>query len=427
MRNLLSTALCISLGVVPVAAQIRVHPTGVNVNAQGATTVFLTYGGLAGYEAVEALWCGALVSAAPAIGLRCDPLTIFGQLPLRYEHSAASGTNGLTDIMTIPPSVTRRAYQAAESGEPSAFYYVRRFRSVRGGGGAAGGGAPDQYVAVTCRMTGGGARAPLSLTDVRVSFLPEAPVLVVTPGEPLPAIEANIVYTGTGRLTGRWEVVLPGEELPAPEDLLTEATLPLEQRGTQRRYAQLARFNVFLPPNGRVVLPGPDPGRLPTTTDGVHYLLLRIEAASEKEGDSNLGSAGAGQGVVPGGAVAGFPMPMLRYIVGSGLTLPAEEPRARESLVLLTPVPNVQLDSLTALTFTWNALTHASLYRIEFETASGEPLLSALVAGDVAAYRVPPWFAARAAKRELRWRVLATDAAGRELARSRWRQHVWTQ
>ncbi|MBK6490075.1 MAG: hypothetical protein IPF98_25155 [Gemmatimonadetes bacterium] len=32
-----------------VAAQVRVNPTGVNVNTQGSTTVFLTYGGLAGY------------------------------------------------------------------------------------------------------------------------------------------------------------------------------------------------------------------------------------------------------------------------------------------------------------------------------------------------------------------------------------------
>jgi len=33
-----------------VAAQVRVNPTGVNVNTQGSTTVFLTYGGLAGYD-----------------------------------------------------------------------------------------------------------------------------------------------------------------------------------------------------------------------------------------------------------------------------------------------------------------------------------------------------------------------------------------
>jgi hypothetical protein len=411
-----NATLVASIAASPAAAQIRVNPTGVNVNTQGATTVFLTFGGLSGYEAAEAFWCGALIPATPAIGLRCDPSTLFGQLPLRYDRSGASGFSALTDIMTIPPSVTRRAYQAAEEGEPSAFYYVRRFRSLSG--------APDQYVAVTCRMAGGGARSPLSLTDVRVTFLPEIPVLHVTPDEPMPSIEAAITYTGTGRLTGRWEVVLPGEELPTVEDLLTEATMPLERRGTQRHYTQLSRFNIFLPPTGRMTLPGPEPSRLPTTADGVYYVLLRIEVSSEKEGNSDLGAVGAGQGVIPGGAVAGFPMPVLRYVVGSGEAIDPVN-TARETLLLLSPSADAPLDRATATTFTWQTLAQAALYRIEIETEDGAPLLSALVQGEVGAYRAPPLLAERAAGRAIRWRVVATDAAGRELARSAWRRHVW--
>ena len=71
-------------------AQIRVNPTGVNVNTQGASTVFLTYGGLAGYDAVEALWCGELINARPAVGLRCNPATIFGSLPLRFTQTTGN-------------------------------------------------------------------------------------------------------------------------------------------------------------------------------------------------------------------------------------------------------------------------------------------------------------------------------------------------
>ncbi|MDV7390110.1 hypothetical protein RZS08_02100, partial [Arthrospira platensis SPKY1] len=102
---------------------------------------------------------------------------------------------------------------------------------------------PDQFIAVTCRLTGGGARTPLALTDVQLMFDPDLPVLQVSPDEPLPPISARIAYNGTGRLVGRWEVVLPGEALPTPDDLLPEASLPLELRATQRRYTQLARFN----------------------------------------------------------------------------------------------------------------------------------------------------------------------------------------
>ncbi len=398
-------------------AQIRVNPTGVNVNAQGATTVFLTFGGVAGYQAVEALWCGELIPASPAIGQRCDPATIFGSLPLRYDLAVPSGTGALTDIMTIPPSVSRRAYQAAEVGAVSSFFYVRRFRSLLGG--------PDQYVAVTCRMTGGGARTPLSLTDVRVEFIPQATVLEVAEGERPPAWEAKIAYTGTGRLMGRWEIVLPGEDLPTTEDLLTEASLPVERRAGQRRYTQLSRFNLFLPPTGRVVLPGPDPGRLPTAVDGVYYLLLRVEATEDKEGDSDLGAVGAGTGVVAGGAVAGFPMPVLRYMVGSGQPVVADFSSELGGVTLLAPVAGASLDPAVPLTFTWQVPDGAAVSRIEIETAEGEPVLSALVSGAVAGYRAPPWLLERAQRAAIRWRVVATDPAGRELARSAWRPGRW--
>src|SRR5439155_21742231 len=126
---------------------------------------------------------------------------------------------------------------------------------------------------------------------------------------------ARIAYTGTGRLIGRWEVVLPGEEPPTSRDLLTEATLPLDQRGSQRRFTQLERFNVFLAPDGRATLPGPDMRLLPSAVEGTYRVLLRVEATDDCEGDSNLADAGAGTGVVHSGAVAGFPLPVLRYVV----------------------------------------------------------------------------------------------------------------
>jgi hypothetical protein len=413
---LLAAGLCL-VDASPVTAQVRVNPTGVNVNTQGNTTVFLTYGGLAGYEPVEALWCGELVNAAPALGLRCDPSTIFGSLPLRFNLATASGQNALTDIMTIPASVSRRAYQAAADGQGSAFYYVRRFASRSGG--------TDQYVAVTCRLAGGGARVPLALTDVQLEVAGDLPLLTVPQGSDVPPLEARIAYTGTGRLVGRWEIVLPGEELPTTEDLLTEATLPQERRGTQRSYTQLGRFNVFLPPTGRAVLPGPDPERLPSAVDGVYHILLRVEASPDKEGDSNLGAVGAGTGVVTSGGVAGFPMPMLRYVVGSGDVAPIATALAREHVALILPRAEAQVTRDSSFTFTWAASLQAALYRLELESASGVALYSALVAAPVASYRTPPFLAQRLGDASaIRWRVVATDAGGREVGRSAWRSFV---
>ena len=396
----------------PLAAQIRVNPTGVNVNTQGATTVFLTYGGLRGQVAVEAFWCGSLISATPARGLRCNPGTIFGSLQIRYDQSRVSGTL-LNDVMSIPASVSRRAYQDAARGNTSSFYYVRRFVSASG--------APDEYVAVTCRLAGGGARVPFALTDVAVNFESRAPVLFVERDAIVSSLAADIAYNGTGRLRGRWEVVLPGDERPTADDLLTEATLPPETRGTQRRYTELQRFNVFLPPTGRVVLPGPDVTRLPTTAEGTYLILLRIEAADDKEADSDRSAAAGGPagGIVHSGAVAGFPMPVLRYVVGSaGNESPVQ---VKDELMLLLPRDRAIVTRDSTLTVSWLDDRHAALYRVDFETDDGESVLNAVVSAGVPTYKAPPFLFERARGKSIRWRVTSIGVMGAELRHSRWR------
>jgi hypothetical protein len=388
-------------------AQIVVHPNGVNVNAQGATTVFLTYGGLgSAFQPADSEWCGELIPAAPALGLKCDPATLFGRLPARYDQSTRSGNGGFTDIMSIPPSVARRAYQAAEGGANSAFYYVRRF--VQTGGG------PDVYVTVTCRMAGGGARVPLALTAVRLGFTVETPVLFLAEGATAPEVSAEISYNGTGRLKGRWEVVRPGEELPESRDLLTEASLPLEERGTQKRYTELTRFNVFLAPTGKYVLPGPDVSRIPTTVAGTYLLLLRIEASDDKEGDSNLGTAGAGSGVLHSGAVAGFPLPTLRYLVGSG---GSELSPARG-----TGGGRLDPPELADGLFRWSGMVGAALYKLEVRGADGTELLTAFVAAKDVTYSVPPFLKEKAGDKPARWRLSALDAGGRTIRSSIWKE-----
>ncbi|MGQ0561041.1 MAG: hypothetical protein ACT443_04110 [Gemmatimonadota bacterium] len=411
MRNVVHAALLLVLLPLAADAQVRVNPTGVNVNSQGASTVFLTFGGVVNLEPVEAVWCGRLVPAAPDRGNKCDAATIFGRLPARYNLSRSNGAV-FTDIMSIPATVTRRAYEAALQGENSSFFYVRRFRNTAGG--------PDEYVAVTCRMAGGGARVPFALTYVDVRFDAEAPLLFLTAGTTPPPLRAEIQYNGTGTLRGRWEIVLPGEQLPAESDLLTEATLPPNERGLQKRYTQLERFNVFLPPTGRVTLPGPDPARLPVAIDGQYMVLLRIEASDDKEGDSSLAGAGAGQGIVHTGAVAGFPMPMLRYVIGSAASAEVERP-TRLQLGLVAPAAEASARADSALAMRWQAVQGAGFYRLELEKIAGTtPLFAAVIDPGHTTYEVPP-FAIANVQEPLRWRVLALDAQGRELRRSEWR------
>ncbi|MES9972580.1 MAG: hypothetical protein ABW092_21300 [Candidatus Thiodiazotropha sp.] len=390
-----------------------VNPNGVNVKASGVTTVFLTFQGLAaGQTAAESFWCGDVVTTAVSNTNPCLPGTLFGRLPARHDLSTVSGTAGLsnlTDIMTVPASVARRAYQAARSGAAANFFYVRRFS----------GGGPDQYVTVTCRMAGGGARTPLALTDVRLRF--------DTPGEDRPVYHfdsdqvpsplfAEIRYNGTGRLKGRWEVVMPGDLPPAPEDLLTEASLPMEQRARQRRYTLVDRFDIFLPPTGEVRLPGPDPRLLPHQVDGAYQLLLRIEASEEREGNSNTLS-----GVVRSGGVAGFPMPVLRYVIGT-----ASDGGGVISGKLLAISPAGEMAASALQTpFTWTTLPRVPLYLLEIRGQEGV-LLEAVVAGDQDRYLPPPWLFDNK-DLDLAWRITALDRHGNVDTRSAWQEFTITR
>jgi hypothetical protein len=393
-----------------VAQTIRVNPTGVNVNTSGATTVFLTFGQITNYRAADATFCGELIPAAPGLGLRCNPATIFGTLPARLDLSRGSGNQGFTDIMSIPPSIARRAYQAAVDGAESSFFYVRRFVSLTN--------APDQFVVVTCRLSGGGARTPFALTEVKVSFAvptSETATLFLKPGEKPPDVKADIAYTGTGRLRGRWEIVLPSEEPPAAEDLLTEASLPVEQRRVQRRYTQLSRFNEFLPPTGKFTLPGPDVTRLPVTIEGAYQILLRIETSDDKEGDSNLAAVGVGAGVLNNGAVAGFPMPVLRYFVGNaaGIT-------TAPTIALLLPADQASSLANRPLDFIWTTAPDVALYRLEIADDTGQLVLDALLPAGVNRYRAPTWV--RDHRTQLQWRVVTVSASGATSHETAWRR-----
>jgi hypothetical protein len=403
--------------VAPVRAVLTVNPNGVNVRASGPTTVFLTFQGLDPNErAVEAFWCGAVqpgvVGGAVTTLNPCVPGTLYGLLPLRHDQSRVSQSGSftnLTDIMTIPATVARRAYQDAAAGQPSDFFYVRRFTGGVGG---------DKFVVVTCRMSAAGARTPLALLDVRLAFSDErgeTPVLAVARGTPLPKFGATILYNGTGELRGRWELVLPGDLVPTEQDLLTEGTLPVEQRPLQRRYLLLERFSRFLLPDGRVFIPGPDPGRIPVTAEGPYQILLRIEATDDKEGQSALGNGP----VVVSGGVAGFPLPVLRFFVGSAETVAALATRPPARIELMLPIEGGRINGEAPAVFSWIDIDGAALYRLDVD-AGGEIALSAYVRPGVSNYVAPPWLKERLGA-EARWRVVGLDSRGANVGESPWR------
>src|SRR5436853_7938965 len=80
----LASMLLILCGATGRAQNIAVSPSSVNADSQGATSVLLTFGRLNKSSPAEATWCGALIRATPDLGFKCDPATIFGQLPAPY-------------------------------------------------------------------------------------------------------------------------------------------------------------------------------------------------------------------------------------------------------------------------------------------------------------------------------------------------------
>jgi hypothetical protein len=272
------------------------------------------------------------------------------------------------------------------------------------------------FVAVTCRLAGGGARVPLALTRVDIGFVtgkqPEPTVLFLGESELPPPVAARIRYNGAGNLRGRWEVVLPGETQPDPIDLLPEPSLPVEQRGTQRHYTVIDRFDIFLPPQGDLLLEGPEPGLIPTDVTGPYLVLLRIEASADKEGDSDTGA-----GVVQSGGVAGFPLPVLRYYVGSAEN--GHLSRTGAPVRLMLPADGAVLTTGTPLGFEWMSIADAALFRLELRDETGQRL-SAVVSGEVHTYRAPPWIGEQPGA--LRWQVQALDDTGGVIGRSRWQK-----
>ncbi|HVQ36038.1 MAG TPA: hypothetical protein VMS31_00800, partial [Pyrinomonadaceae bacterium] len=407
----------------------KVSPNSVNVYSQGATSVLLTFSGVINLQPMEASFCSELVPVfsgtdpiGASSGFKCKPGSNLGGLPQRYDQSTLSQNNTFTDILTVTPEIARRAYLNAVRGKGSNFFYVRRFlnrTTLR-----------EVGVPVTIRLSGNGVGVPLSLTQVTLKWGATArPIVFVKTGEVLPQVQAEITYTGTGRLKGRWELVKPGDILPGGRDLLTEGTMPLEERGTHRRYTEMSRFNVYLPPTGKILLPGPEVERMDQNLTGLYQILLRIEATEDPQaivrtvpgpGPAGERALDAAPRKVPGGGVAGFSLPVIKYYVANG---PATVPPATitsSNPLELSPEDQATLDTNQPVDFTWPP-DNAVKYRLEVEDLQGAPLIAAILPAGVTSYRAPSWFKDRVGRKVVRWRVISFGQEGDEINKTEWR------
>jgi hypothetical protein len=276
--------------------------------------------------------------------------------------------------------VARRALVRARAGEQSDFFYIREMNV----GGAL------TYIAVTCRMTGGTARSPLSLTRVDIyGDEPDAPdrvrqVRVNDENVDVGVIKAEISYTGIGILTGWWEVRTPVDPPIRDIDRFTEASLSEQQRLQQRQFRRIKRFRLQVPPTGQLTLIGPRYSELPREIHGRHEILLRVEAVRDREQLSSLAVPGEST-MLFSGAAAGFPLPTLEYLITEAIGAAAVSLSPR---VIVDKAADGVTDQVAVV---WEgAAASGPIMQVEvFDPASGQSY-KALAPADSGIFVLPP-------------------------------------
>ena len=125
---------------------------------------------------------------------------------------------------------------------------------------------------------------PAKLEAIRLSFgIPESgpATLSVKPGETIPSFKAVFKYSGTGMVSGRWELITPADSGPDDSTILPESQMPASERDRPRMLEALDTFSVQLPPtSGTYTLTGPGLRADRLTLTGTYRIALRVEAVS---------------------------------------------------------------------------------------------------------------------------------------------------
>lgn len=398
-------------GTSPSGVLSEVFPRTVLAATSTPTSALVTYrfaANTAGVNALDAVFCTQLVGGMPPLGATstnpCSPGSEIARY--RTQQRAFQVTqNGpfvseARESMVVPLPVVQQAYQHARAGGNAVFYFVRRFE-------------PESYAVVEVRLAGNSAAMPINLYDVRLGFAGpaggEQPVAFVHRGEALPPLKATLFYTGAGLLRGTWEIVEPGQVEPEEFDLLPGANISAGDRARQRRYTVIERFEQYLPATGRFDIVVPDTRRFLTRTDGAYRVILRIEPELAITTGGDIALAG-------GGAV--FPMPTLRYFVGSQRSI-APTLHVRPLAVQGPAAGDVYRDGALPR-FAWQAFAGARYFRVEIADESGAIVYSAMERAGSRRYEPPAALRSLAGSGIVRWRIVALSPELDVIGASAW-------
>ncbi len=157
-------------------------------------------------------------------------------------------------------------------------------------------------------------------------------------------------------MKGFWEIFKPGGTLPEHPDLLSEAVLPPEKRGSQKQYTLLDSFIVNLPPCGKYILPGSENWRIDKSIEGMYILLFPMEAS-----DATSSASNAGNGNIATGAVAGFPMLTLPYYLRNTSNV------NMKSITNISKSSDEFIVQSLPIFLCWKEITGAKFYRLKIQ------------------------------------------------------------
>ncbi|MBC7380106.1 MAG: hypothetical protein H7346_22075 [Burkholderiaceae bacterium] len=383
------------------SALSSVSPRQVALTSGGPTSRQLSYDFLGTSSTPVASYvCSQLIANPPSGASPTNPCATGGQsFGLSVESSgfttqqASAGRSRASETVLFPEAFARLSIALAQQSGNSSLYFVRQFQN-------------GYYAVVQLQAVGSSLSDPLTLTEVQLAFRTgrgRQPTVSLAPGEAAPPSFADIYYTGSGTLRGRWEVVEPGLAVPDRSDLVPEASVPRSERGRQRRYRLVDRFEYALGPGGHFVLPGPDPARLPVRQTGGYLVLLRIEAVP----------AGTRFGAAAEHGAAPFSLPVLVYQVGVGID--GATALAARFVELLDVKPGL------VPTLAWRPLPEAASWRVELADANGIIVGSKFLRREETRYGLAGMLAQRTRGKAVQWRVQAFDAGRRPIGRSDWK------
>jgi hypothetical protein len=204
------------------------------------------------------------------------------------------------------------------------------------------------------------ARSLFILGSVRLSF------------DKTRTVHAELLYQGSGQMSGRWLVTRPGAAQPE----------------------EVQRFDTFLPPSGKAVLTGPEWARLPQDAQGAYSLHLEVERIVDKGGPAEIRMPAA--------------LPVLRYWVG-------QEP----SMALTAPEDGAAVNESGAeLHFVTGA---NPLYRLEITDPLEHSVLRVLLPAGASSYSLPSWLAGKLGEaRAMNWRLTTLNDAGEVVSSTTW-------